>query len=421
MKKLIIMLICFVLLCSMIVFASDTSTELDLLKLRNSKNLDESLNNLFILNNSNESSNKFQELYDPKINYKITYVNENEAFANLKLEGYLKIKNIKYPFSTAGEVQKIMVDDTTYLIGPLEGTISINDVNYELILGLSSNGKNDNITFNIKTDSDYACLIFGKPVITDEVDKKIKLKKVNKTNEITSHDLSTETILSNESQELTQSVSSTSGRTFNLIKSATGYINHSNFSSQKGVTAHFYDQPDDYMCMIMIQSYKDTFEQALKNYDTFSQSAKVYKLKGSLNVGNGKGAVTGTHPGVSQSGPSVSLLDVFNDVIGMTELVNPLPLISTIISAGKGGLSIDSSNMFPYIEVIAGYDVSIYCDNFDDYLPLFFSYQTNTSSVFAGSFTGEMQYEETYSVPLGGQVYIYYNSNPATSTFSIAK
>ncbi len=413
MKKLLLISLCFIMTFNILGFASGTNKELELNVLKNYENLDQSLNEVFITSKEKNISKHFVSKYNPKLHYTTHISDINEIYSQVEITGTLMIKNVKYPFSAIGNVEKFTVDGTVYYLGALEGKITVEGIEYGLLLGYTANSNKENITFNIATDKSQICFIFGEAVITEELDKRMN---ANKKRENLSEELR------NDIMYPFAAASSSGGRTFKLVKSQTANINHTNFSTQKGVTAHFYDQIDDTVCMIMMQSYKGTFEQALKNWDRFSQSLRIYQVKGSVAVGNGKGKIVGTHPSTSQNSSSTYLLNLFSEVVGMLDVVNPIPMLSLILSPDKGGITASWSSFTGSIQVNAGTQVTINCDgNVENYLPLFFGYAKNESGYFEGTFTGEIQYQEKYSIPGSGYVYIYYNSKPASSSFSICK
>ncbi|WP_034429900.1 hypothetical protein, partial [Caldisalinibacter kiritimatiensis] len=186
------------------------------------------------------------------------------------VKGQLEIEGNKYDFKADGDVEKIQLKSGELIEGSLEGNIVIEDNEYKLLIGFANKNNKVSLSMNIYNESDSSVMIFGKPVILENDMKEIEEKRLKGTEKKKSN-ISEFNLINNE--ETVNLMSTT--RTFNYVKSETAYMDSSKIDDEYGVRVKLYQEENNGESLLLkLRSYAEDIEEALNNYDPFSQSVE---------------------------------------------------------------------------------------------------------------------------------------------------
>lgn len=237
--------------------------------------------------------------------------------------------------------------------------------------------------------------------------KEIKEKKSKKEKPLES-DKPNNTVIENDKMSNSKAVT----RDFDYVKSEAAYMENSTIDNERGVRVKLYQEENNgELLLLMLRSYAEDIAETLENHDSFSRGVELNKAKAGFQLS--KGSSSGCHPGSSVNGGNVygALFAALSD-LGL-----PTGLLGEAINGSRGYLTVDNSNILPYLEIKAGSNLEL---DFDDiYLPFFIIGLNASGGRVRGNFYAEMQYKEKYYIPSNGYVYNYYESDRAKDYFSL--
>ncbi len=365
------------------------------------------------------SSNRVDSI---SYSYRMTKKPENSLFADVEMHITL---NGQYPITVLGTVNGYLLSNNDILWeGPLDGTVTINNISYSVIVGFAKLESDNKIQASMTIQavdpaSEIGLIIFtfGDTVVTKETYQLIKNVKVS------SEEMAVET----EEENILRNVRAGSYTSLGFVTTNFAQGSFPIPETAQKATG-FFDKSSNRLA-VSIVSYTSNVDKYFKNLlgvgtlvETTIDSFSIELKRGSSTSNSYIAGIESFDFDIdNNSGKNVSLNALFEDIMGILGV--PTSTISAIFDGLKG--SVEESHHTDNTKVSVNFDKYQHA-NFDNSapgVPIVFQLAKSTSSSTGSSsytFTTSIRYQTVLLEADGSQMnFIYINGINASKNVSV--
>lgn len=338
-----------------------------------------------------------EEANDNNMEYEYYADKVEENWYEVVMKGDIIINETLNPFNASGEIQGHEgYGEEITLMGPLNGIVTIDGEEFNLIIGLNKKGEEEYLTTTIYNENLETVLVFGE--VIDGFDNHIQ--EIRDSIEYETEDIFSDTD-SNDSEFIDEIYTMYSNERYDYVKAIYGDLER---TGQRGLRLTLYQSDYSTTSQILklgVRSYNDSIESDMRRDNPYLTSVDLIEVKVGLNMG--LGTVYGTSPSERYSGSGI-LRSILMDALGAKGV--PTSVLDEIFSNMRGRVDVDEDMRRPSITITSGWaEEKIYCDY--EEMPLFFGMETNKYDEAEGDFYGELEYKISSYYPSVGSTSFY--------------